>query len=644
MVRKNSEVNNNDSKKVSKKKVPLWYYLVLIIIPVAFILIVEVFLRVINYGTDFTTFKPISSYYPDKLFLNPDLPYKYFSGLENIPHVLPDGFDLVKKDNAFRVFVIGGSTTAGWPYVPNASFPRHLKRRLEIVFPYNIIEVINCGVSAINSYTLRDIVPGILKQQPDLILFYAGHNEYYGALGPGSSVSLGNSPAFVNLYLWLKDFRITQLVENIIAGIYGVFGSSELENRFKKSETLMSRMIGESLITLDSETYFNGIDQFRINLQEILEDAKEAGIRVIIGTLTSNTKDLIPFISQKTEKLPGADEVFKLATAELEKGNLIKADSLFTYAKELDALRFRAPEMMNIVIRELADGFDCNVVEIDSAFRKNSKDGIVGYNLTVDHLHPNIEGYNLMAKEFFRMMDKLGHIPDSSRIIFNEDHLDRVLAARFPFTRLDSTISEMQIIQLTGTFPFVPKGTPNYKKLNFIFKDFVDSLALNVINKDIKWEMAHSRLADKYFDEGNYDGFIKEMNTIIQERPYFDQPYIHLISRLVDKGITGKALPYLRKLYSFKPSYFATKWLGQILLYKKQYAKALKYLKEASEFSEADSQTWYNLAGAYSYNNQIENALTAIKKSVDLNPNNQQAKNFFKNLLEYKKQKKPAQN
>jgi tetratricopeptide (TPR) repeat protein len=249
-----------------------------------------------------------------------------------------------------------------------------------------------------------------------------------------------------------------------------------------------------------------------------------------------------------------------------------------------------------------------------------------------------------MAKEYFKMMDKLGHIPDSSRIIFDEDQLVRVLAARFPFTRLDSTISEMQIIQLTGTFPFVPKGTPNYKKQNFIFKDFVDSLALAVINKDIKWELAHSKLADKYYYEGNIDGFITEMNALIQERPYFDQPYIHLITLLVDKGITGKALPYLRNLYSFKPSYFATKWLGQILLHSKQYAEALKYLIEASEFGEADSQTWYNLAGAYSYNNQIENALIAIKKSVDLNPNNQQAKNFYKNLLEYNKQKKPVQN
>lgn len=644
MKRKTLATQKAISKRSSNKLVPKWYYLILIVIPVVIVVSLEIFLRVINYGLDFTTFKSISSYYPDKLFLNPDLPYKYFSDLENIPTVLPEGFDMIKKENTFRVFAIGGSTTAGWPYVPNASFPRQLKRRLEFLFPYNSIEVINCGISAINSYTLRDIVPGILEQQPDLIIIYAGHNEYYGALGAGSSVSLGKSPSLVNLYLWLKDFRTTQLIENSITGVYSLFGSNELENKFKQKETLMTRMIGESLITLNSETYYNGIEQFKINLHEILDDIKKSGIPVIIGTLTSNTKDFNPFISVKTDKLPAAIDIFNQANDELRSGNIHRADSLFTYSKDLDALRFRAPEMMNEVIRELGEEFDVKVVEIDSAFRMNSMDGIVGYNLTVDHLHPNIDGYNLMAVTFYKTMERLGYIADSSRINIDEMQLDRVLAARFPFTRLDSTISEMKIIELTGTYPFVPKGETNLKKLNYRIEDFVDSLALKVINNDLKWETAHTLLADRYFEEVNYNGFIKEIDVIIQERPYFDQPYEYLITRLVDAGLTKQALPYLQKLYDFKPSYFATKWLGQILLYENKYEQALWYLKEAVDFDEADSQTWYNLAGAYSYNNQYENALNAIKKSLELNPQNKIAYNFYQNLLKYNKQKKPVQN
>ncbi|MGB5849288.1 MAG: SGNH/GDSL hydrolase family protein, partial [Ignavibacteriaceae bacterium] len=403
------------NKEITNKPAPKWFYFVMIIIPIAFILLTEIFLRVINYGLDFTTFTHVSSYYPDKLFLNPDLPYKYFSNLKEPPTVLPDGFDDIKKENAFRVFVIGGSTTAGWPYVPNASFSKNLKRRLELVFPKNIIEVINCGVSAINSYTLRDIVPGILEQQPDLILIYAGHNEYYGALGAGSSVSMGNSRFFINSYIWLKDFRTTQLIEDLITWVYAAFGSDELDNKFEKNETLMARMVGESLITLNSDIYWNGISQFEGNLRDILEIIKGKNVPVIIGKLTSNTLDMKPFVSVKSNELPPADSIYNEGRRAYEEGRFTESDSLLSYAKELDALRFRAPQKMNEVIDNLRKEFGYAVVDMDSLFRIHSTNGIVGYNLTVDHLHPNIDGYKLMAKAFFLMMARYNLLPDGER-------------------------------------------------------------------------------------------------------------------------------------------------------------------------------------------------------------------------------------
>ncbi|NNG27031.1 MAG: SGNH/GDSL hydrolase family protein, partial [Ignavibacteriaceae bacterium] len=374
--------NKKNIKENTAVSTPKWFYLILVIIPIVSVFVVEIFLRVINYGMDFTTFKPISNYYPDKIFFNPDLPFKYFSTQKNVPSVLPDGFDKVKKENAFRVFIIGGSTAAGWPYVPNASFSRHLKRRLELLCPENYIEVINCGVSAINTYSLRDFIPGILEQEPDLILIYAGHNEYYGALGAGSSVSIGNSKFLIHTYLWLKDFKITQVLEDIISWGYGLFGSEDKENEFETNVTLMARMIGESLITFDSNTYWNGINQFEGNLRDILKMIKNNEIPVIIGKLTSNTLDLKPFYSMATNEFPEANDIFKLGKAAYDEGNISKADSLLTYAKELDALRFRAPKKINEVIEKLGKEFNVKIVDIDSIFRAHSPNGIVGYNLT----------------------------------------------------------------------------------------------------------------------------------------------------------------------------------------------------------------------------------------------------------------------
>ena len=402
---KSGKKNNIESTAV--KKTPKWFYIVMILIPILFFIILEIVLRILAYGLDYTQFKTISSYYPDKLFLNPDLPYKYFYNVNETPSVLPDGFDKVKKENAFRVFVLGGSSAAGWPYVPNASISRHLKRRLELLYPENTIEIINLGVSAINSYTIRDFIPAVLNEKPDLILIYAGHNEYYGALGVGSTVSLGTSGYLINSYIWLKNFKTTELLQDLISGIYGIFGEPKKSSGQKENETLMSRMIGESTIPYKSELYFAGLHQFDGNLRDIFKFCKEENVPVIIVMLTSNTLDQKPFISEKYENFPPAIEVYNEGLEKLNKGEFKSADSLLTFAKDLDALRFRAPSEINNIIKRLAVEFNCPVVNVDSVFRSESDLNLVGYNLTVDHLHPNIEGYSLMARAYFLKMEEI---------------------------------------------------------------------------------------------------------------------------------------------------------------------------------------------------------------------------------------------
>jgi hypothetical protein len=119
-----------------------------------------------------------------------------------------DVFDAVKKPNAYRIFVLGESSAAGYPFSPLGSFSRYIRDRLKLLYPSSEIEVVNLSMTAINSYTLRDLFPGVLEQNPDLILIYTGHNEYYGALGVGSIESLGTSRTMINLLLYLKSIKL----------------------------------------------------------------------------------------------------------------------------------------------------------------------------------------------------------------------------------------------------------------------------------------------------------------------------------------------------------------------------------------------------------------------------------------------------
>lgn len=641
--KKNIKPNQQEIKDrtVKSKKPPKWFYLILILIPVLFVILLEVLLRAFNYGLDYPTFLSISKYHPNKQYLNPDLPYKYFYNIEHAPTVLPDGFDIQKQPNAFRIFVLGESSVAGWPYVPNASFPRHLKRKLELLYPDNTIEVINCGVSAINTYTIRDLVGGILKEKPDLILIYTGHNEYYGALGVASSVGFINSRLLVNTYLWLSDFKTVQFLQNTITWFYRLFSKITTDDSDGGNETLMSRMIGESLITLDSNLFEAGISQFEGNMDDIIKRIKDAGVPLIIGNLTCNTKDLKPFVSVKTDKLPAAEDIFNAAQSEFRNGNNEKAKELFLYAKELDALRFRAPQKINDIIKSLSIKYKIPFVNIDSAFIQNSPDKIVGYNLTVDHLHPNIDGYRLIGDEFFKAMKANNLLPQSNRKEISEEEADKILKDNFPFTRLDSTLANMQLIILTGQYPFVPKGTPNYKMINYKARDIVDTIAMKIINKDIPWETGHANLSDYYFYRKQYDESIKEIEAVIAERPYYDIPYKDIATKMVLSNQVEKAEPFLLKLHNLKPDYFSYKWLGQIRLKEKKLDEALQYLQRACGYKDADYQTFYNLAGAYYLKGNISSAITAIEKSLNLNPRNKAAQTFY-NQLKILASKKPT--
>jgi len=636
--KRRSPLKNEMPSKVPSTTVPKWFYAVAVLIPVIFFVLLELFLRIINYGNAYHVFIPESKAHSDRLILNPGIAQKYFSNLEHFPIPTSGSFDKVKKPNSFRVFVLGESSVQGFPYIATASFPDDLKRRLELLYPNNNIEVINCGISAINTYTIRDFTNAVIKQHPDLVLIYTGHNEYYGALGAASSFSGGKYGSLVNFYIRLQQFRTVQLINNVIEKVVGIFHNKSALNH--SHETLMEQVVGRSLIPLNSDLYNLGIKQFEGNMSDILSMLKANKIHVIIGTLTSNLKDLTPFVSVREKNLPPADSVFFEAKEDLKTGNIIQAKKLFVEAKDLDELRFRAPEAFNQIIKKLGEKFNYSVVDIYSIFNSVSPQGIVGNNLIVDHLHPNIDGYKLLAKSFYDEMDKLNYLPGGLKNNISEEEQDSTLSKNFPYTKLDSTIGDIQIKILIGSYPFAAKGTNNYSIQDFNRKDFIDTLAVEVIVHEISWEKAHGDLADYFYNKKKYTLFEKEMNAIIDQHPFYSQSYKYASSLLINAKLFDDALPYLLKLNSFEPAFFTTKWLGSIEMQKGNYPLALNYLRQCIQYNQTDPQVWYNLAGAYYYNNKLDDALNAVEKSLSINPQNQLSYNFYMQLKNLKAQRK----
>jgi tetratricopeptide (TPR) repeat protein len=616
----------------TSKKVPTWFYLVLIFIPILFIILLESGLRIFDYGRTYDQWVNAGD---GKLTLNPEIAYRYFYTTEQVPSAGNNIFDEVKKDNCFRVFVMGGSSAAGFPFTPNGSFVRYIRHRLQILYPQKTFEVVNIAMSAINSYALGDMLPGVIDQKPDLIIIYAGHNEYYGALGVGSMESLGDTRYIVNTVLWLNRFKTFELLRNIIKSIYGLFAQPEITDA-----TLMARMSQKQLIPYNSDSYYYGIDQFEGNLNDILRTANDADIPVLLGTLVSNLKDQKPFSSIDHEKNPPAEEIYNLATNELSAGNTKSADSLFRFAKDLDALKWRAPERMNEVIKELGEKYNFPVIKLDSIFNEISPDKIVGDNLITDHLHPNLKGFQIIGKAYFDKGIEVGIFPEQDRSNYSLHLQDSLTLSRYLFTELDSTIARFQIIILKSDWPYIKEKKSDEEKLKSLnMQTYTDSLAFLVGKRDLSWISAHLQLAGRKFNEGDKDGFIIEINTVIDEYPFDPYPIEFGANLLVNNKEFEDAYPYLLRLHGLKQSAFSSKWLGIIDLLNNRIDPAIVYLSQSLNYSANDAQVIYNLSGAYSRKKDYHTALQIVNRCLEIEPNYPQAIDLQRQLINALKEK-----
>ena len=59
----------------SEKKAPKWFYAILVLFPIIFLVVLEIFLRIINYGYNFDQWVNVGE---GKYVINPNIGKKYF--------------------------------------------------------------------------------------------------------------------------------------------------------------------------------------------------------------------------------------------------------------------------------------------------------------------------------------------------------------------------------------------------------------------------------------------------------------------------------------------------------------------------------------------------------------------------------------
>jgi tetratricopeptide (TPR) repeat protein len=575
--------------------------------------LLEITLRVTGYGGNlglFVTESDRGSLYKK---CNPLAGKRYFFRQTTLPRPSNDLFLAQKPDNGYRIFVLGGSTALGFPYGNHLMFSRILQHRLQDTFPDRRIEVVNVAMTAVNSYTLLDFMDEVIQERPDALLIYAGHNEYYGALGVASLESIGRQRWAVLAYMKLCRFRLFILLRNILNNAAHLLRSGE----YNPYGTLMERLVTDSQIPCGSRLYELGKRQFEQNLHSIFKIAARAEVPVLIRELVSNISDLEPFVSSSTDE-PSAADLYAEAR-ELEKQQkILQSRQAYIQAKDRDALRFRAPEDFNRIIHRTAEAFRFPVVPMQSAFESVSHRGMIGDDLMVDHLHPNIDGVFIMADAFYQSMR-------SNQLIDSSWDTPYALPAEtyrntWPITVLDSTIADLTIRNLKNGWPFVSNLTENRTLLDFHPKSQIETLALNVIFEKMNLGEAHFILAQQYESQHAFKKAKKEydlLSTLIFIEAY---SYLNRAQAYLRAGRDEEALPLLEKSLEDEEIPIANRLAGEIYLRRGELQLSIEYLEKALMKINDHPDLLYDLSLAYYKNHQITEAERMYKRLRRLCP------------------------
>lgn len=638
------------SPSMSSRFVPRRALIIAVTLAIPLLLLgaIELALRAVSYGDDYPLFVAAPDH-ADYLLTNPEMARRYFASGPFVPTPSLEFFHLRKTPTTYRIVFQGESSAQGFPYGHGGMPSRMLEERLQSTFPEREIEVVNTALTGVNSYTLLDQVSDILAQRPDAVLIYAGHNEYYGVFGVGASRGLGSRRPLVQSYLAIRRFRIVQLLARLIGG-----AATTATAKAGGPRTVMQFMAGEQRVPLNSPRYRQGLEQFRANLAELLSRYHAAGVPVFIGTLVSNERDQPPLAGADSADSDSAAAYYAQARRLDAAGDSARARVAYREAKERDPLRFRAPEAMNQIIREEAARHSATVVETQRAFELASPGAVPGRTLILEHLHPNLDGYFLIANAFYDALRARGIIGEWTNAV----PASKARAA-IAVTPVDSLMAILRTDRLVSGWPFRERGDERTPVVDTLHpRNDVERLAQSVVLGRTPWPAATDSVRVAAERAGDDEVATRAALALAEEYRYSAEPLLDLAELSARRGRVDEAVRYGRAAMARQQTARGSQLIGQLLLQAGDREGALPYLKQAAaaapgdrraearyvaageipmleqrrDGSPRDPTALYELALAYALTDQNEKALAVLGTLQRVAPSHPGARQLMQHL------------
>jgi tetratricopeptide (TPR) repeat protein len=395
-------------------------------------------------------------------------------------------FSTKKTAKTYRIFSVGGSTTFGHPYHDATSFTGWLRARLKDADPDRDWQVVNCGGVSYASYRICHLMQELAQYEPDLFIFYEGHNEFledrtYAGLKHRSSMQkLADSV--------LSRTRVGTSFERILRG------NPKSGNRMSAEvEAILDKSVGPASYHYDPQRSKDVLEHFHASLDRACAIARSAGAQILFVKPAGNVRDFSPFKSESGQldettstqwqelvtqgrQATAAAQFDTAATAfvaaakrdprhaltQWEAGNALfqagqvaEAREFFLRGIDEDVCPLRATSAIRQAVTDAAVRNGVPWVDFPRLI-EDELDGVVHHRIPgdesfLDHVHPTVEQHQRLAWALYEQLARLGIAPPSKP---DPDLIERVsqtvMAGVDPKQHAIALVQVIQILSWAG--------------------------------------------------------------------------------------------------------------------------------------------------------------------------------------------------
>lgn len=638
----------------------------MVVIPLVLLGGLEAALRLAGYGYRTSLFKEIQIGNGEFLVNNDAFGLRFFPPqLVRFPG--PIRMAARKSADTCRIFILGESAAMGDPE-PAYGASRYLEALLSERYPKTHFEIVNLGITAINSHVILPIARDCARHDGDLWIIYMGNNEMVGPFGAATVFGAKAPPLeIIRLNLAIQKTRLGQLLINV---------GRKLKdgNANAPSWGGMEMFVGNQLPADDprKEVVYQN---FSRNLHDIVKAGLDSGAKILLNTVAVNLKDCAPFASLVNSNLPTADraqfdQLFTDGVQAEDQGNFAEAAQKFESAARLDpkvaelqfhwgeslfgltnaaaarehfqlacdddALPFRADSRINAIIRneqQKISGDNLILFDAAAALASNNPANLCGQETFYEHVHFDFDGsYRLGCAWAEQIASRLPAVIASHAVggWATQETCERRLG-------LTDWNRSLVIQQMIGRMQQPPLSSQlnNDGRLKVLedrvnqFRPRMNAAAATKTREDFQKTLEQS--PDDYFlhenfalflqSVGDLQGAIAEWRRVHDLIPQDCVMYFQLGRLLRMQGQWAEAESSLREAVTIRPS-LTKGWyeLGNVHASEEKFELALADYNRARQQSPQDPQTIFRIGKVLAKLNRHTEAIENYRAAIKLNP------------------------